>query len=48
MFDSLDEKMKCDDRATTTPRERWLLYAVVLVTSIVLFGGLYAGIRFLG
>ena len=47
MFNSLDDEIKRDDEATSTPRERWLLYAVVLTVSIVLFGGLYTGIRFL-
>jgi hypothetical protein len=47
MFNSLDEEMKRDDQATSTPQQRWLRYAAVLLTSIVLFGGLYAGIRFL-
>lgn len=47
MFNSLDDEIKRDDEASSTPRERWLLYAVVLMVSIVLFGGLYTGIRFL-
>ena len=47
MFDSLEDKIRHDDQATSTPRERWLRYAAVLVVSAVLFGGLYAGIRFL-
>jgi hypothetical protein len=47
MFNSLDEEIKRDDQATSTPRERWLRYAAVLLVSAVLFGGLYAGIRFL-
>ena len=47
MFNSLEEEFKRDDQATSTPRERWLRYAAVLLISAVLFGGLYAGIRFL-
>lgn len=47
MFNSLDDQIKRDDQATSTPLERWLRYAVVLLASIVLFGSLYAGIRFL-
>ena len=47
MFNSLDEEIKRDDQATTTPRERWLFYAAVALVSIFLFGGLYMGIRFL-
>ena len=48
MFNSLDEEIQRDDQATSAPHERWLRYAVVLLVSIVLFGGLYAGIRLLG
>ena len=47
MFNSLDEQIKRDDAAATTKRERWLKYAGVLLLSVLLFGGLYAAIRFL-
>jgi hypothetical protein len=47
MFDALSETMKRDEQAMTTPRQRWLKYAAVAVTSVILFGGLYMGIRFL-
>ena len=47
MFNSLDEEIKRDDQATSTSCERWLRYVGVLLVSAVLFGGLYAGIRFL-
>jgi hypothetical protein len=40
MFQSLDEQSK------TTPRERGLFYAAVLLISTALFGSLYLGIRF--
>ena len=46
MFNSLDEIMR-DDKTTAPPRERWLRYAAVLLVSAVLFGGLYAGIRYI-
>jgi len=48
MFDSLDDEIRRDEQAASTPRQRWFLYATVLLASIILFGGLYAGIRFLG
>jgi hypothetical protein len=48
MFCSLDEQIRRADQATTTTRERSLYYAAVLLISIVLFGGLYAGICTLG
>ena len=48
MVDSLDEKIKRDIEASTTPRERYVVYALVLAMAVVLFGSLYGGIRFLG
>ncbi len=47
MFNSLEDELKRDDQRTSTPAQRWLLYVTVLAASVVLFGGLYAGIRFL-
>ena len=48
MFTSLDEEIKRDYQASTTPRERRLFYIVVLLASGILFSGLYAGIKYLG
>jgi hypothetical protein len=45
MFNSLDEEMKRDEQSTA--RQRWFRYSAVLLLSIILFGGLYAGVRFL-
>ena len=47
MFNSLDEVIKRDQEASTTPRQRWLFYATVLAAALVLFGGLVASIHFL-
>lgn len=47
MFNSLEDELRRDEQATSTPTQRWLRYAAVLLASIILFGGLYAGIRFL-
>ena len=47
MFDSLDEQIKHDDRESTTPKERILVWLSVAVVSVVVFGGLYMGIRLL-
>ena len=47
MFTGLDEEIKRDTDAVSTPQERWLRYAAVLLISALLFGGLYAGIRLL-
>jgi hypothetical protein len=47
MFSSLDEQMKRDGAASANSRERWLTYAIIAVASILVFGGLYAGIMLL-
>jgi hypothetical protein len=47
MFNSLEGDFKRDDQAASTPRQRWLRYAAVLLVSLLAFGGLYFGIRFL-
>ena len=47
MFDSLEEQMKHDAQAESTPRERLMKWVVVAVSSVVLFGGLYYGVRML-
>lgn len=47
MFNSLEDELKRDEQRTSTPTQRCLLYLTVLVASVILFGGLYAGIRFL-
>lgn len=47
MFDSLDEQMKRDDKMEHTNTEKMMRWAVVAVTSVLLFGGLYFGVRLL-
>jgi hypothetical protein len=47
MFNSLDDEIKRDVEATSTPRQRYVRVLTVLLVSIVLFGGFYVGIRFL-
>lgn len=47
MFESLDEQMKRDEDEVTTPRERYLKWLLVGVVSVLLFGGLYMGVRLL-
>ena len=47
VFNTLDDEIKRDDQATSTPRDRRLFYAVVLLVSVILFSGLYAGIKYL-
>lgn len=47
MFDSLDERIKQDDAAEISPKERIVKIAVIAILSIVLFGGLYLAVHFL-
>ena len=45
MFDSLADRIREDEQEPASTR--YIKYAVVLVVSIVLFGGLYLGVQFL-
>ena len=47
MFDSLDEQIKHDTEEQTTSRERMTRWLAVMVLSLLIFGGLYLGLRFL-
>jgi hypothetical protein len=47
MFDSLADRMKADDRESTNLNQRVVQWLLVGVLSVVLFGGLYMGIRLL-
>jgi len=47
MFDSLDDQMKADLNKESTSTERMIRYAVVVVASVLLFGGLYLGVAYL-
>jgi hypothetical protein len=45
MFDSLDETIKHDEQEQTSKKERYLIWLAVAVVSILVFGGLYFGVR---
>ncbi len=45
MFDSLSDRIKADQEVSNT--ERVIRWAVVLVVSLLLFSGLYFGVRLL-
>jgi hypothetical protein len=47
MFDSLDEQMKMDEQREVSQKERIVRWAVVAISSVLLFGGIYYGVRFL-
>ena len=47
MFESLDETMKHDAQEASSPRERVVVWLSVIVVSLLVFGGLYMGVRLL-
>lgn len=47
MFDSLADRIKYDERQEVNPTERYLRWAAIVVLSVVLFGGLFLGVKFL-
>jgi hypothetical protein len=47
VFDSLSDRMKEDENQSVKASERYLRWAAVLVISVLLFGGLYFGVRML-
>jgi len=47
MFETLDDRMKQDDKETSTTKERMLKWVLVGIVSVILFGGLYMGVRLL-
>ncbi len=48
MFDSLDETMKKDAKESTSNSERMMVWLAVVAASVLVFGGLYFGVRVLG
>jgi len=47
MFDSLADRIKADEHAEVNSTERAIRWVVVALVSVLLFGGLYFGIRML-
>jgi hypothetical protein len=45
MFASLADRIREDEQVPAT--QKYMVWAAVLVISVVLFGGLYLGVRFL-
>ena len=45
MFDTLADRIREDEQVTAS--QRYIRWAAVLVISVVLFGGLYFGVRFM-
>jgi hypothetical protein len=48
MFDSLDETMKKDAEQASTKSERMMVWLAVAAASVLIFGGLYFGVRVVG
>jgi Ni,Fe-hydrogenase I cytochrome b subunit len=47
MFDSLADRIKADERQEVKNSERIFRWVLMTVVSIVIFGGLYLGVKFL-
>jgi hypothetical protein len=47
MFDSLADRIREDEHKEVNNTERYLRWAAVIILSLVLFGGLYMGVRLL-
>ena len=45
MFDSLDEQIKSDEHRMTTNSERMLRWFLVVLVSVLVFGGLYLAVH---
>lgn len=46
MFDTLDDRIRQDDDATISRRERRIRNTIVILVSALLFGTLYAALRY--
>jgi hypothetical protein len=47
MFDSLADRIREDEHKEVNNRERIIRYLAIVVLSVLLFGGLYYGVRML-
>ena len=48
MFDTLDDTMKQDDQASSSTASRLMPWAIGILATVVVLGGLYLAIRTLG
>ncbi len=48
MFDSLADRMKQDERQAVSTTERTMKMVATVVIAVVLFGGLYLVVKFVG
>jgi hypothetical protein len=47
MFESLADQIRHDEREQLSTRERLVLWIVIGIVSILVFGGLYLGVQML-
>ena len=45
MFESLDEQIKLDEHKASSNTERLIRWALIVLLSVVVFGGLYFGVH---
>lgn len=45
MFDSLDEQIRADEHKAVSNKERIVRWVLIVVISVVVFGGLYWGVH---
>ena len=45
MFESLDEQIRLDEHKATSNIERILRWALIVLLSVIVFGGLYFGVH---
>jgi hypothetical protein len=45
MFDSLDEQIRADEHRAVSSTERMLRWVLILLITLVVFGGLYWGVH---
>lgn len=48
MFETLSDQMKHDDEAGSSRTERMLPWAIGIVATVLVLGGLYAAVRMMG
>lgn len=45
MFESLDEQIRVDEHRAVSSRERLMRWALIVLISVIVFGGLYLGVH---
>ena len=45
MFESLEEQIKIDEHKASSNTERMIRWALIVLLSVVVFGGLYFGVH---